>query len=154
MASSRRPVSSAPPTSHIRVLGDRAARILLADADPVSRGWLKPILETLKAEVAVVESGSALQKAIRSQETIDLVVAAARLPAPSGLQVLAAARAEDRLMPFIVITSFQHGRVRVFVSDSTGTVLSSRVVDGENLAVLASTLIEDSAGRSAPTIAR
>ena len=35
--------------------------------------------------------------------------------------------------------------MRVFVSDAEGTVLSSRVLDDENLAVLVKRLIEDGA---------
>jgi hypothetical protein len=46
----------------------------------------------------------------------------------------------------VVVTSIHQCLLRVFVSDAEGTVLSSRVVDGDNLRTLASNLIE--AGRN------
>lgn len=117
-------------------------KIALADPNPVVRGWLKPALRTLDAEFVEVETGDALEAALYRDGPFHLVVTSARLPGQSGLQVLAAARGRGDTTPFIVVTTFREALLRVMVSDAQGTVLSSRVVDGDNLAVLARGLIE------------
>ncbi|MEZ4369387.1 MAG: response regulator [Polyangiaceae bacterium] len=126
----------------------RRPRVLIADADVVARGWLKPIVAHLDAEIVEVGTGLELQLMLTRKGPFDLVITNARLPAPSGLQVLATVRAAGSSTPFIVVTSFQQNVLRVFVSDAEGTVLSSRVVDADNLGVLARNLISLTANGS------
>ena len=117
-------------------------RILLADRDPAIRSQIKPILRGLRAEISETDSGEHLERLLKHDGPFDLVITNAQLPAQSGLQVLARCRADGVRTPFIVVTSVHRLLLRVFVSDAEGTVLSSRMVDGDNLATLAESLIE------------
>jgi CheY-like chemotaxis protein len=121
-------------------------RILLADRDAAVRNQIKPILRGLHAEVSETDSGEHLEAILRQEGPFDLVITNAQLPTQSGLQVLARCRAVGVRTPFIVITSVHQLLLRVFVSDAEGTVLSSRMVDGDNLATLAENLIENGSG--------
>lgn len=120
------------------------ARILVADADETSRLWLVNTLSQLGAQVVEVTNGKELQHQLTREGSFSLVVTQARLPAPSGLQVLANTRAARSTTPFIVITSFQRNLLRIFVSDAEGAVLSSRVVDSSNLTEVARGLLRGS----------
>ncbi len=126
------PESGLRPTPHLRVL--------VAEPNAGAREWLAPLIRELGARSVEVETGLELQLAL-ARGGYDLVLTHARLPAPSGLQVLATARAAGSTVPFIVITSFQQGSVRVFVSDQEGTVLSSRVLDADQLKALMAGLV-------------
>jgi DNA-binding response OmpR family regulator len=101
----------------------------------------------LATELHEALDGNALERALTESGPYQLVVASARLPEPSALQVLARVRRAGIRTPFIVVASLSthERRMRVFVSDAEGTVLSSRVLDDENLAVLVTRLIEDGA---------
>ena len=137
-------VSGVPPShgKHPRSgPAPRPPRILVADPDQQVRDWLRRPLSQLAADVCEAKSGLELEAFLRQKGPFDLVITNAQLPAQSGLQVLARARAQGKMTPFIVVTSIYQTLLRVFVSDAEGTVLSSRMVDGENLTVLASTLI-------------
>lgn len=146
-------MSDKPPVPQSGPRPARRPRVLIADADPVARGWLKPIVSHLDAEILEVGTGLELQLMLTRKGPFDLVITNARLPAPSGLQVLATVRAAGSSTPFIVVTSFQQNVLRVFVSDAEGTVLSSRVVDADNLGVLARNLI-GLGGANGPASAR
>ena len=87
--------------------------------------------------------GNQLEKALLSGARYHLVIASARLPEPSALQVLARVRRNGVATPFIVVTSVHGNMLRIFMSDSEGTVLSSRMVDGQNLASLITGMIEN-----------
>ena len=117
-------------------------RILLADADSENRQSLKPSLESLGAELKEASTGEELEHALLREGPFHCVVASARLPEPSALQVLARARRHGVRTPFIVVTSVHGKLLRIFVSDAEGTVLSSRMVDGGNLSMLVASLIE------------
>lgn len=122
-------------------------RILLADADAANRAKLRPRLAALATEVYESSSGAALEAALLEGGPFNVVVASARLPEPSALQVLARVRRQGLRTPFIVVTSVHGGLMRCFVSDTEGTVLSSRMLDQDNLSTLISTMLEDSAIR-------
>lgn len=148
--------SGAFPASRPRTLGASGSktatgvaptRILLADADPASRSRLRPRLAALCAEVHESSSGAALEAALLEGGPYNVVVASARLPEPSALQVLARVRRHGLRTPFIVVTSVHGGLMRCFVSDTEGTVLSSRMLDHENLSTLISGMLEDSTRR-------
>ena len=130
-------MSDNPPVSQSGPRPLRRKRVLIADAEPATRDWLKAIADQLDAEVFEAATGLELQRMLNRQGPFDLVITNARLSAPSGLQVLASVRAAGSDTPFIVVTSSQRNALRVFVSDAEGTVLSSRIVDEENLRVLA-----------------
>lgn len=115
-------------------------RVLVAEPNVSAREWLAPLVREVGGHMIEVETGLELQLAL-ARGGYDLVVTHARLPTPSGLQVLASARAAGSTVPFIVITSFEQGSVRVFVSDQEGTVLSSRVLNAEQLTTLMAGLV-------------
>jgi DNA-binding response OmpR family regulator len=117
-------------------------RILIADPDPQIRAWLKPPLVSVASEVLEATTGPELESLLRAQGPFHLVVTNARLPTQSGVEILARARSNGNRTPFIVVTSVQERLLRVYVSDAEGTVLSSRVLDADNLGVLVSTLLK------------
>ncbi len=104
------------------------------------------MLRDLSADVDETDSGQHLEDLLRGSGPFDLVITDAQLPVRSGLQVLARCRTDGVRTPFIVIQSVHQLLLRVFVSDAEGTVLSSRMVDGDNLASLAGNLIEQGDG--------
>ncbi|MBK7578607.1 MAG: response regulator [Myxococcales bacterium] len=122
-----------------------ARRLLLAEADRTTRELLLPWLGDLDAEIAEARDGGTLETLLLSGGSFQLVIAGARLPGPSTLQVLARVRRQGVTTPFIVVTSVHGNMLRIFMSNSgDGTVLSSRMVDGHNLASLICEMIESS----------
>jgi CheY-like chemotaxis protein len=119
----------------------RRVRILLAEADEKVRDWLRRPLSRLAGTVSEAGSGPELEALLLEEGPFDLVITNAQLPVQSGLQVLARLRARGETTPFIVVTSIHASLLRVFVSDAEGTVLSSRMVDPQNLVALASSLM-------------
>lgn len=117
-------------------------RILLADADSQNRESLRSRLMPLVSELREATSGEELESALMADGPFHCVLASARLPEPSALQVLARVRRHGVRTPFIVVTSVHGNLLRIFVSDAEGTVLSSRMVDGGNLSMLVAGLIE------------
>ena len=116
-------------------------RMLLAESDRAARGLLLPWLSGLPTEIEEVVDGDALERALLSGVRYQLVIASARLPEPSALQVLARVRRQGIRTPFIVVTSVHGNMLRIFMRDTEGTALSSRMVDGNNLASLISGII-------------
>jgi DNA-binding response OmpR family regulator len=120
----------------------RNVRIVLAEADEKVRDWLRRPLSRLTVNVREATTGPELEALLREEGPFDLVITNAQLPGgQSGLQVLARLRARGEVTPFIVVTSIHESLLRVFVSDAEGTVLSSRMVDPNNLVALASSLM-------------
>jgi DNA-binding response OmpR family regulator len=119
----------------------RNVRIVLAEADEKVRDWLRRPLARLTGNVREATTGPELEALLREEGPFDLVITNAQLPGQSGLQVLARLRARGEVTPFIVVTSIHESLLRVFVSDAEGTVLSSRMVDPNNLVALASSLM-------------
>jgi CheY-like chemotaxis protein len=138
---------SARPATVKKTNGSRSTqngqrRILLADADSQNRESLRSRLSPLASELCEATSGDELEKALMGDGPFHCVLASARLPEPSALQVLARVRRHGVRTPFIVVTSVHGNLLRIFVSDAEGTVLSSRMVDGGNLSMLVASLIE------------
>lgn len=117
-------------------------RIVIAEADERTREWLRPVLLPLGGRVVEAADGAELERLLDSDGPFDLVITSSQLPIQSGLSVLARARSRGVSTPFVVVTSVHANMLRVFVSDAEGTVLSSRVVDADNLRTLAMNLIE------------
>lgn len=122
-------------------------KIVIAEADANMRAWLGPVLAPLGARVVEAKDGVELEQLLERQGPFDLVITSSQLPLQSGLSVLARVRGRGVATPFVVVTSVHQFLLRVFVSDAEGTVLSSRVVDGDNLRTLASNLIEAARNR-------
>ena len=118
------------------------ARILIADPDPQIRAWLKPPLGNIASVVLEAATGPELESLLRAEGPFHLVITNAKLPSQSGVEILARARSSGNRTPFIVVTSIQERLLRVYVSDAEGTVLSSRVLDADNLGVLVATLLK------------
>jgi CheY-like chemotaxis protein len=117
--------------------------VLLADTSADARKLLETSLLPLGPQsVTHVEEGDALERTFFEEGPYDLVVCRALLGARSALQVVARARALGRRASFIVYSSLDGPWLRVFVSDSEGTVLSSRVVSLDGLAHLAEGMLE------------
>lgn len=120
----------------------RAARapcsVLLADTSAEARAVVEQALSPLGAQIVThAEDGDTFERLFFEKASYDLVVCRALLGARSGLQVLARARSRGRRASFIVYSSLEGPWLRVFVSDSGATVLSSRVVSLAGLAELA-----------------
>jgi len=128
-------------SSRARGEGLDAPNLLLADADPAMREVLLPWLGNFADRIEQATDGTALERALLSGTRYHLVIANARLPEPSALQVLARVRRQGVATPFIVVTSIHGNMLRVFVSDSEGTVLSSRMLDGPNLSSLITNML-------------
>ena len=130
-------------SSALRSATARPYSVLLADTSADARRLLEGALTPLGPQaVTHVEEGDELERLFFEEGPFDLVVCRALLGARSALQVVARARALGRRASFIVYSSLDGPWLRVFVSDSEGTVLSSRVVSLEGLAHLAEGMLE------------
>lgn len=139
---------SLPPrsTARPRLPGGEPVRLLLG-APETAQSELRRALQGIADVVVECRRADDVERhAIATP--IDVAVCFAQLEGGSTLQVLARLRGEGHRLPFVVVTA-QHGRVfRVMVSDSSGTVLSSRVLDPQNLGILVAGLVESH--RTAP----
>ena len=117
--------------------------ILVADPHDELEPWVTAIARNLSATITCTRDGDALESALLSGNTFDLVVTSAQLNGRSGLQVLARARSLKLGVPFIVVTSLHGHLARVMVSDSATQTLTSRMVDRGNLATLARGVVRD-----------
>jgi DNA-binding response OmpR family regulator len=129
---------------------DAARRILLAACDTRVLGWLEPSLQGFDVDALVAESGIELERKLFHGGHFDLVVASAQIAGPSGLQVLAKARAQGVQTPFIIVLSFHGEHVRIMVSDVNSSILSSRMVDAQNFVALAMSFVRPV--RSSPAL--
>lgn len=81
-------------------LGGTAARVLVADDDPLIRMVLRSALEEHGVEVAEAASGA---EAIAAAHTVDLAVVDARMPGLSLLETIVGLRSQRRI-PVLVIS--------------------------------------------------
>jgi CheY-like chemotaxis protein len=100
-----------------------ATRFLVADDDPEMRAWLMAVLGNRGVEVAQVESGVELLRALAQDGPFDLVVADVRMSWATGIQALAMARTAGFLTPFLVITAHADESVRASAQELGATVL-------------------------------
>ena len=127
----------------LRNANARPYAVLLADTSIEARQLLEGALSPLGPQsVTHVAEGDELERHFFEKGPYDLVVCRALLGARSALQVVARARSLGRRASFIVYSSLEGPWLRVFISDSEGTVLSSRVVSLESLANLAAGMLE------------
>ena len=114
--------------------------LVVADDDIVRRAWLIRALSGL-GQILELGCGAKLESLLLQEMVPDLVVAGATMAPPTGLHVLATARAAGSRTPFIVIADFQNEHVRGFVSDRDGTRVEDRVLDRATLRALAEQLL-------------
>lgn len=119
----------------------RRPRVIIADHDPRGCAILKPALGHIGAEIVELTNGTELEHALEGEIPYDLVIVSSRLRVRSGLEVLTRARARGDKTPFIVVTSIHQNLLQVQINDGGSAVLASRVVDADNLIVLAATLV-------------
>ena len=143
-ASTRRPpeaTSTLPPDA-----SQPAHRSDVAPAGPCILVAAEPRMADHLMEV--VAPAGPVRRAVGSDELelqlrrggVALVVCAAQLSGSSGLQSLARARASGDKTPFVIVRNVQGASYNLLVSDSSGAVLSSRVLDAQNFATLVGTL--------------
>lgn len=82
------------------------------------RRVLRDMLRSTGAQITEAANGQDLLGALQAPEGrhFDLVITDLRMPAPSGLQVVMAARTAGHKTPFILITAFGDDEVRAALS--------------------------------------
>lgn len=83
-----------------------ALRLLIADDDRDMRDWLRAVLSQRAQVLREAASGWELLHILSHDGPFDLVITDVRMPAPSGLNVVAMARAAGLVTPFLIITAF------------------------------------------------
>ncbi len=129
-----------------------ALRVLVAEPTDSLRAWIdlalnaprpdatagEPRLNAVpeadfRTEAEDVSDGRQLRDRLFAGPGADVVIANARLPLLSTMQVLAQARAAALRVPFIVVRGFHGRRLHIFVGQPDGARLISRVVDATEL---------------------
>ena len=85
--------------------------ILYAEDDDAQRETLTQTLATLGYEVIAAKNGRVALETFRDRP-VDLVLSDIQMPEMSGLELLRAVRGEDRSLPFILLTGFDHPDAR------------------------------------------
>ena len=80
--------------------------LIVAEDDHFMREWLSIVLQGLDARVYHAANGHELLNLLAEIEAVDLVISDIRMPGPSGLDVLANARAGGNQVPFLFITGY------------------------------------------------
>lgn len=116
-----------------------AVRVLVAEPTGSLRTWIDLALNASAVsgaglaapptEAEDVNDGREVRDRLFSGRSVDVVIANARLPELSTMQVLAQARAAGLGVPFIVVRGFHGRRLHLFVGEPDGARLTSRVVD-------------------------
>ncbi len=131
------PDSGYSTTAKAEIIMSLRAKILLAIPDAPLLERVRKALANTDADQAALTPGVELVDALLNQGPFQLVLASAQLGRESSLQSLARVRQAGNDTPFLVLGQNQGETLRVFVSDGEGVVLSSRVLNAENLARLA-----------------
>ncbi len=122
-------------------------RILLAVPDALLSERVRRALSQVNCQLVELKAEEDFLGTI-AQGEFALVIASAQLGRDSSLQTLARVRQAGHSTPFFVLGAAHGASFRVFVSDGEGVVLSSRVVDSENLGRLAEGYVAPSRARS------
>jgi CheY-like chemotaxis protein len=99
-------------------------RIFIADDDQAMREWLRLLLRPMRATIREASAGLELLELLASGEPYDLVITDLRMPGPSGLQIVAMARAAGVTAPFLVITAFPDDEVERTLAASGADLLA------------------------------
>jgi CheY-like chemotaxis protein len=97
--------------------------LVVAEDDPFLREWLITVLRGLDARVLAAATGQELVSILARESDIDLVVSDIRMPGPSGLEVLAGARARGSTVAFLFITGYGGPDVQNAAAELGATVL-------------------------------
>jgi CheY-like chemotaxis protein len=104
--------------------------LIVAEDDPAMQHWLETVLVRMGAAVRTVGSGWELLYMLADHaDAVDLVISDLRMPMPSGIDVLAMARAAGIEIPFVLITAFADDVIR-----DAATRLDASVLDKPFLA--------------------
>ncbi len=110
-------------------------RILIIDDEPGLRKGLGRVLE-LKDFIVLEAGGGAEALAVLRKEDIDLALLDLRLEGESGLEVLKRLKAEEPLLPVIMITAYGNIRSAVECLKAGAINYISKPIDGELLVSL------------------
>ena len=88
-------------------------RVLLADDDPLSRGFLAEALQSFGCDVMAVTDGRAAIEAMTVGQ-FDFVVTDLRMPHADGMEVMAASKSHEPDRPVVLVTA--HGTMHVAVA--------------------------------------
>jgi PAS domain S-box-containing protein len=124
--------------------GDRRARILLVDDDPIVREVTAEQLEAEGYAVLVAESGAAALEALDAGETVDLVVSDLSMPGLDGIAVIREAQRRKTGLPAILLTGFATDAAELAVGGAlSGTFsLLRKPVMAEQISERVETLLE------------
>jgi CheY-like chemotaxis protein len=117
------------------------SRLLIADDDEDVRATLAMLLTQSGASIQVVGSGLDALDAIAHDGPFALVITDVRMPAPSGVQLLAMARTAGADVPFLVITAFADAQVATTVDQVDGAVLLGKPFDAAELIRVAERMV-------------
>ncbi|MBX3129959.1 MAG: hypothetical protein KF718_24800 [Polyangiaceae bacterium] len=123
------------------------AQILLVLPDALLRQRVRRALSRVHCELIELDSPDEFIKTLNGGR-FKLVIASAQLGRESCLQVLAKVRQAGDGTPFLVLGNNSGSSFRVFVSDGEGVVLSSRVLDSDNLGRLADSYVAQGRAKS------
>ena len=101
----------------------RALSLIVAEDDPFMREWLLTILQGLEAHVQPAANGRELAALLAKGGHVDLVISDIRMPGPSGLEALAAARSRGSDVRFLFITGYGGPDVHAAAAELGASVL-------------------------------
>lgn len=121
--------------------GTQHHRILLATGSRDAELAVSSIIRALNARVVQVKDAHELGRALRERGAFDLVLSDSHLSGGTGLGILALARQNGRMPPFIIVQSVHQSLVRVAIGGGARGVLATRVVNDVALIELAEDLL-------------
>ncbi|MEL7228982.1 MAG: response regulator transcription factor [Pseudomonadota bacterium] len=106
-------LNNTPPQHVSTLLSDPtgAATIIIVDDHPLFRGAMRQALTGGKKETSILEAGNFedLQKLLKSEGDVDLVLLDLAMPGVSGFSGLIALRAEHAATPVIIVSASEDG---------------------------------------------
>jgi DNA-binding response OmpR family regulator len=117
-------------------------RIFVADDDPAMREWLRLLLRSMQATIHEAAGGIELLELLAGGDPYDLVITDLRMPGPSGLQVVAMARAAGVTAPFLIITAFPDDEVCAALA-AAGAELLAKPFSARELKARVAALIKE-----------
>lgn len=109
-------------------------QLLVVDDDPDMVEWLADLFGRKGAEVKTALDGTeALRKISEEEDRFILVVTDVRMPAPSGIQLVAMTRYAGYNVPFVVITAFPDQQVDEMVHKLDRTELLAKPFTPDDL---------------------
>jgi DNA-binding NtrC family response regulator len=119
----------------------KSLRVIIADESPAMRQWYAAGLARLSGDVEECENGLQLIARLAEERPFDLVVASKWLPGISGAQILAILRTAEARVPFVLVSPFCDGSVRVLVDRLPDAALVDDPLDAVALVEAAESLL-------------